>query len=490
MLSYRVEVTGPWWIALFIFGCQPDCGEGFAEDVDGDCVPDVDTSDSVTLDSQDTGTPLGYAYGDPIEVVRHQTEMGESNWHFLDVVALDEELVLVAGQGGLGVLEIESAQVRWGKAHQRIYDLAWDPSLEQAYMGTRLDRIDVMDLGDRDQPMPVGTMLEWLGYHEDIAADEGRVLVAAPQTGAVLLDGASLTMLSTIEASWASAVGLHGDLAVVGDADEIVLYDLAAPEEPLELDRVAVRATARDIAFDGEHLAVALGGHGVAVIELVDDTLVLRNQLDLPGPSYGVALDGDELWVSAWSEVALIGLGTGEPLLLGSEPVPTATSGLAARGGRAVAADWFELTTFVRHEGLAGPELLVPETAWSDGDDPPTATVKLSNLGAMTLEVSLSVQDPAISVSTDLVVLEPGETDTVSVSGETGSELRTQLDLVTNDPDETEVAIALGTGDQSVGLPHEELELQGFVYPDTNLAPYRLSEQTGRVVFLAYFSLY
>ena len=78
----------------------------------------------------------------------------------------------------------------------------------------------------------------------------------------------------------------------------------------------------------------------------------------------------------------------------------------------------------------------------------------------------------------------------MSVSGETGSELRTQLDLVTNDPDETEVAIALGTGDQSVGLPHEELELQGFVYPDTNLAPYRLSEQTGRVVFLAYFSLY
>ena len=473
--------------------CQEPCQEGFVRDDAGQCTParpppGSDRVDSRTTTDTDTGTApvLPLVYGDPLELVNVGTVGGSKAWHMLDVVALDDEVALASGNGGLALVELASGDQRWIESYGRTYDLAWDGGLERAYLGSREEEVLVVGLSDRERPETLGSFSDWEGYHEDLAADSGRVLVAAPQTGAVLVDGQSLEPLATIPAGWAAAVGLHGDRAVVGDAAELVLYDLSDPASPRELDREAVRATARDIDFDGARVGVALGGHGVAALDVVDDDLVLRGQLELPGACYGVALDGDELWASAWSEVALVWLGEGGPVVVGTEPIDTATVGISAHGGRTVAADWFGTTVVDRVEGLAGPELVVPETAWSDRDDPPTATVRIANLGAIPLEV-----EPRLgTVSLDALLLEPGESESVVVTGEPGQVLSTTLELLTNDPDEPQVAVEVRTGEQSVGLPHEELELQGYVYPDTNLTPYRLSEQRGRVVFLAYFALY
>ncbi len=430
---------------------------------------------------------LPHAHGDPL-VPFHSTGFGDqTDWHTLDVVILDDERAFCAGEGGVGVVRVSDGRTVWTQDHERVFDLAWDATLERIYLGTREAQVAVGELSEPETLTVVDTLQDWEGVHEDLAADAGRLLVAAPQTGAVLLDGATGETLAVLPASWAGAVGLAGDRAVVADGHEVVLWDVSEPAASAELDRLALRASGRDVAFDGRFVGVALGGHGVGVVEVVDDALVLRGELDLPGAAYGVALDGEELWVAAWTEVALVWLGHGGPVVLGSEPVSYAALGLDARDGRGVVADWAQVVSLDRVPGVAGPELTLPAQAWSDGADPPGAQVRVDNLGATTLAADLSCEGATVDV--DVLALDPGESAVVSVTGAAGEDLDATLRLATNDPDEATAVVLVQTGEASVGQPHPPLRLGGYVYPDTTTTPYDLQDQVDRVVFLAYFSV-
>jgi hypothetical protein len=276
----------------------------------------------------------------------------------------------------------------------------------------------------------------------------------------------------------------------VGDSNEIVLYDISDPGSPVALDRETVRATARDLVFDGEFIGAAMGGHGAAVLRVVDDQLVLKGEFDLPGSTYGMAIDGERLWTASWSDIGLIWLGAGGPVVIGTEPVDFFATGVGAAGGRVVVADWFATQSYEHVEGVAGPELVLPDQVFAIGEDVPKATILLANLGAMTLEATASTSEPGISLSATEFVLEPGQKTQFSVTGEAGRDLMTNVLVTSNDPDEPTVSVIVRTGEQSIGQPHEDFTVEGYVYPDSNLSPYTLSAQRGRVTFLAYFALY
>lgn len=485
-------------------GCGPTCADGFGENADGACVPYVqpdDTGEPATDDTglptdsgttPDTDPPLSLVWGDPILPLGGDEMAFDEGWEFVDAVALDDQQALAAGQGGYAIVELATGTHTLVKAFQRVYDLAWDAELERAYLGTRTYRVEVLDLADRGNPAPGGSFSDWEGVHEDLAASAGRVLVAAPETGALLYDGRSLSLLSVLPGDWIAAVGLHQDRAIVGDSNQIVLYDLGDPYQPVELDRVSLRASARDVVFDGVTVGVALGGYGAAVLRVSDDTLSLAAELDLPGSSYGVALDDQSLWVSSWSDVSLIWLGEGGPVTVGTEPVRSSTLGLAAAGGRALAADWFGTSAYEQVPGLAGPELDVPTllyTAETPGEIP-QASLLVANLGALPLSVSATVRDSWATLSEAAFTVAAGATTRLSVTGTTDRPLNTLVTLTTDDPDEETTEIELRNGQQSVGQPHDDFTVQGYVYPDPNLAPYSLGGPTGRVTFLAYFALY
>ncbi len=494
-------------LPLVTAGCTPPCADGFGRDSEGNCVPyrspgdtGVDTPDDTGGDTAtDTGTvtdtepveTLDLAYGDPILATgRESTEPDGPIYEFVDVVLLDDDHAAAVGEGGYVLVNVADGSHVWREGGPRVYDAAWDATLERLYLGSREREVYAVDLTDLQSPVQAGAVQAWSGYHEDLAADGGVLAVAALGDGAVLLDGVTLAPLATIEVGWCAAVGLAGDRAIVADGAEVLLYDVSDPAAPVELSRASVRATARNIDFDGEHVGVALGGHGVAVLEVEDDTLSLAGEFEQPGSTYGVALDGEYLWTSAWSEVGLIWLGKGGPVVVGTEPIEENTMGIGAGGGRAVAADWFQTAAFERVDGVAGPELQVPGTAWVIGDDPPTAIVEVTNLGAMDLEVDFSTEDTSLELDTDSLLIEPGGSERLVITGETGHPLSSVVEYVSNDPDEESGQLEVRTGEQSVGQAHTDFELEGFVPPDTNLEPYALSGQSGRVTVLAYFALY
>jgi hypothetical protein len=198
--------------------CTADCAQGFGVDREGNCVPFPGQGDSgrtpTETGSGDTGEPaeaLALVWGDPILKTGGTELSGDATWEFVDAVALDQDHALAAGQGGFALVGMSDGRHIWLEEFQRIYDLAWDASLNRAFMASRLDGVYVVDLQDLDQPRQLTKIQEWTGVHEDIAASAGRLLVAAPQTGAVLLDGTTGEVLSTIEAGWVGSVGLHED---------------------------------------------------------------------------------------------------------------------------------------------------------------------------------------------------------------------------------------------------------------------------------------
>ncbi len=476
------------WIA-----CAPDCPEGEGLNSEGECRPYVVPGTDPTTDPTGTTAPITLEWGDPILAWGGDvTDGGKHVWEFVDVVALDDETALGSGQGGYALIDLDDGGFDYREDFIRTYDLAWDPELQQAYAGTRLEGVYVLDLSNREAPTESGYIYDWYGQHEDLAASAGRLLVAAPGEGAVLVDGETRGVLATIEADWAYAVGLHEDRAVVADANEVVLYDLTDETDPVELDRAALTATVRDIAFDGETIGVSLGGHGVGVVRVEEDALRVDAELPLPGTSYGVALDGDLLWASAWSEVALVWLGAGGPVVLGTEAITYNTLGIGAANGRAIAADWFGVAAFEHVEGFMGPELYAPPQIFAvgEGDAPAEATIEVTNYGAMTLALTAEAQDETASLSEDSWSLEPGDSARFTITGQEGRPLSTEVFLESNDPDELHSSVEVRTAEQSIGQPHEDFTVEGFVYPDTNLTPYSISEQTGRVTFLAYFALY
>ena len=176
----------------------------------------------------------------------------------------------------------------------------------------------VLDVSDTGLPVQLAEAKPFEGYHEDISMDGERILVGAHDEGAVFFD-LELTQLATLPVDDAFAVGLVGDRAVVTHNTTLELWDVSDLDDAQLLDTVEMGGEGRDIAFDGAHLAVGLGGNGVGVYAVEsDDTLVHRGDLEVPGSAFGVSLDGDYLWASAWEETVLAWVGGGEPLPLGA----------------------------------------------------------------------------------------------------------------------------------------------------------------------------
>lgn len=423
--------------------------------------------------STDSGAAI-FSLGDPILTVGNVQESMRIEW--LDAAITGDNLGIVVGQGGFMTMGLDPPEILAKLEAERAYRVAVDGHF--AYLATRIHGVYSVDLSNPSQPRISQTHAISEGFHEDIAADAGRVLVGALDDGAILLDPA-LETLGVIPASYAFGVALQGDRALVADDDALVLWDITDPTAPAELNRAALRATGRDIAWQGEHVAVAMGGQGVAVFSLEGDTLEHRGDLEFPGTSFSVSIDGDDLWIAGWELAALAWLGEGGPVVRGHEPVQQSAMGVGARGGKALVADWMFATVLGSVPGVAGPELHVPERIGL-GSPEATVALPLRNWGAFPLEISLEAQ--GVNLSADHFNLAPGE-QVAPVLGGVGS-----LKVRSDDPDESSLSIDVYLAELGIGSLHPDFDLAGFTWPELQQRPYRLADAAGQVLMLAYFT--
>lgn len=464
-------------LLLVALGCKPPQHYYLTDDSEtpvGDSTPSVDTGDGTN--------PL--THGDPITT--YETTSGDfAEW--MDAEVLEDGRTVLIGVTGLAIVDTETGEaLRLPEGHGdgRAYRLAVDNDI--VYMASRADSIRRVDIsGDDPVFMDNGPGTQpTTGYHEDISAEGGIVLLGGLDEGLKVLDD-TLQTLATVEATSAFGVKKFGDRGLYTDADELVLLDLTDPTNPVELDRLTTAGTGRDIDVEGTRVAVAMGGSGVEIFRLEDDKLLSRGTLTLPGSAFGVDVDGDWAWIAAWETVGLAWLGAGGPVMVGHEDPVQSAMGLGARDGVAVIGDWMNITYMKRAGDFMGPEVHDPgPILYQQGATDPLP-VLYTNYGAETLEMELSIGSDW-SLSETSLTIEPGASELVTATP--GATQTMRIDWTSNDPDEATGHTNLDTATTGVGTTHPDFSLLGFTPPETATDTYSLSDYAGTNVFIAYFT--
>lgn len=490
-------------ISLGLTGCTADCPKGFEAKDDGNCYaayPDDPAKDSGG-DPGDSGDPDtdppwtgDFELGDPINFVesreaKNNDGEGLVEWVDAEVIA-DGAYGFMVGQGGIGVMDLDDSSMVAIEGTDRGYRTDVDGTF--AIVGTRERGVFTVDLSDPTAPQ-IGPRDQGnsYGYHEDVSTSDGLVLVGWRDDGGILLD-TDLNEVGKIPADDAFAVGLHGDRATLTDGTTLGLWDVSDPATPVQLDSLTMATEGRDISFDGTHVAVGLGGHGVAVYKVVNDQLVEHGSLEVPGSSLSVSLDGNFLWIGAWEVAALAYLGGPEAVMLGHEKGARSVMALGAGGNRAAIADWTYQTVMSVNLGVAGPELVVEDTLWF----PETATeddaqfLRVSNGGLFPLEVDLGEGSEGYTIEGGALTLQPGEKASVLITPPASPPEDVRIDYSSNDPDESQPSLFLKRAGDVLGQQHPDFTMQGFAWPENELADYTLSEQQGKVVYLVYWALF
>ena len=494
------------FLALFL-ACSPSpCAEGYGRLASGACVPLDDGRGTPELadtapvadtgsppadtDTVDTEQPLtDFELGDPLTTLgtdgRYSPADPQNPWnticHLTDAEVISAEHGLAVCDIGLVTVTLDDGQyLASDRIDLQASRLAWDASTETAWLATREHGIYPVEVSDPSAPV-TGETLD-APDHEDIAADGGRVLLAAREAGTLLLD-VDGTELAVASADESLAVALSGDAALAVDGEQLVLYRLEDDFE--ELDRVDLGAKGRDLDLDGTYVGVALGGEGAAAYRIDDDSLVELGEVDTPGPAYGVAVDGEHLYVGAWYATVVAFLGDGEPRVLGHEDALQWSMGVGAVDGHVLVADWFYSAALELQEGVGGPELVAPTTVWVNDDE---VAVSIENAGLFDLDVELAPPGGG-HVEPESLTLSPGGVEAVTITLPDGFGDEASMTLRTNDPDEQDATLTLRSAGQSLGSEHPDFELLGFTPPSSDLSTYRLSDYRGSVVFLAYFSV-
>jgi hypothetical protein len=476
---------------LLALACTPPpCPEGFEAREDGNCYPspaqpDSPAGDSEAPDSDDSEPPdsdpwvVDLELGDPLEISEGLSYPG---WEFLDGAILEDGRLLAVGQGGWMLADPATGGRTSSGDIDRVYRLALDGDL--AYAASRTGRVTQLKLGSGNPEQGAREKVSE-GYHEDIAADDGRVLVGAQEEGALLLDE-QLRRVATVPASFAGGVALLGDVGLMTDDDELVLLDMSS-STPVELERAALRGRGRDIAFDGANVAVAMGSEGVDVFELSDGALVYSGPLDMPGSAFSVTLDGDMLYVAAWEVIVAAWLGGDRPVVVGHEEPHHSAWAVAARDGVLAVMDWGTLTPMTLNEGVAGAEVHPPDQVWVPPESTDPFSVPLTNYGAFELELELD-GGGSVDVSPPSLTLAPGEQGVFTLTPSSPWKGQRDLQLSTNDPDERNAQLKLRETEGSIGAVHPEMMLEGFVPPSASTEVYDLADYRGKPVFIAYFT--
>lgn len=483
---------------LLVSGCATaePCPEGSAREKDGLCYLLGDApGDSATPDGSDSGDPdpdpdPGTETGDPI-LTRgtSETEPGAMLVEWVDAAMINDDYGLVVGQGGYGVIDARTGALVVKGDERRGLRVATDGNL--AAIATRTDGMPLLDLTDPLNPARLNSLrFDGIdGPHEDVAVDGGRILLGYHSNGALLLN-AEGTTLTTIPGDDIFAVALQGDRALVTDGTALELWDLTDLGAPVQLATTTMSAEGRDLAWQGEHVAVGMGGGGTGVWSLVGDVFTHRADLFTPGSALSVDIDEDRLWIGAWEVSALADLAVEPPVVIGHESPTFSAMGIAAAGGRAVVADWFASAALEAVDGMRSPEVVPPRDLYFPLDSDIALAATFENGGTGELVISVDAPSDGYTVSPTSLALAPGAAGVVVVTPPSDGRPRTTMRWSSNDIDEPEGTVLLAAADQGVGSEHVDFSLQGFEVPDRSLRTYNFADTRGKVVVLVYWALF
>ena len=355
----------------------------------------------------------------------------------------------------------------------------------------------VVDISNPSNPYSLGRVDGTNNFIlENLDADGNLLAVAAHEDGVLLYDISNpqnLELRSTIGASNAWGVRLRGGYAYIEDELFVNIYDISDNSNPIYINQVETSNAVKDIALTESFMYVALGSDGVDIYDLSDpenplfldnyDTNTLANRIS-PFENKLAVSDWDDVDILQWDGVSLN--------RVGYKNTGNRTMAIATKDNYIYSAEWASVQAFEFGEvsgadiDLSTLELNYP---YVENGSSYSLSVEVINNGNSTLIIE---DDYLTNGDFDLINqlnnLEPSQSQLIEIAYN-ASNLNSAgvYRIYTNDTDEPLVMCETnGNIDgANIGEPAIDFELD---YVANGQGSFKLSEQLGKVVVIAFFA--
>lgn len=471
------------------------------------CDPGVDV-DGVTVG----------AWADPFT---HESLMEFSAFfEILEVRASPHDDLLFMCTGVHGLMMVDAADPQ---ALQPLWTLKGDlghgtyPRCQ--HLAVEPDRLYFTNRGDEIQPTPfvaaysndplsptqLGVYTEEGRSFEGVASDGERAYVAMHADGVRVLEWAEDELVAGPligGLGFAYGLAVHGEYLFVADgAAGLKVVDRASLEV---VGAAAFAGTARSVEIDPDTDTawVAAGDAGLVGVDMSDPAAPqVVGVADTPGLSLQVSLGAGHAYVADWNDLRIFDVSDPtSPTLVAAETLTTVAPfprvlGVGTRDDLAFIGEWTGMYVGRLHPGVQAPELRVDPGDLDFGRVEPQATrsreLTVVNDGQADLvvcRVEIEEGSPYV-VEPSSLALAPGESATLTVtfSPVDAAPAHATLTLVSDDPDQPALTVALGGNESGldVGDPAPEV-----VIDLTDGGQWQLSDHTDSVVVLAYFATF
>jgi hypothetical protein len=338
---------------------------------------------------------------------------------------------------------------------------------------------------------------------EGVAVDGDHVWVALHENGIAAYAKTGLAEVSKLS-GFANAAGVaaaSGRLYVADLTGELVVVDVRDARAPRVTGRVSVSGSAQSIALEGSHAFVALGAGGFAIVDVADPAAPrVLSTVNTPGSATQVAVSKGFAFVSDWTDVRAFDVrDPAKPRLLGTERPPSAKTfsrvlGIGAMNDTVFVGEWSALHAYRFDATASAPDLLLPLPAVEIGTvaagASQTFSLPIENAGTEPLVIHrLTSSNASFTFSAPSLNVPAASTGalTVTYTAATTDEVSATLTLESDDPDEPTRTIPANANRPGIGVgdpaPAVEVDVLGG-------SRFRLSEQRGNVVLLAYFATF
>ena len=355
----------------------------------------------------------------------------------------------------------------------------------------------VVDISNPSNPQSLGRVNGTSNFIlENLDADANMLAVAAHEDGVFLYDISNpenLQLRSTISTNNAWGVRLKDGYAYIADDLFVKIYDISNSSNPVFINQIQTSNAVKDIALTNSFMYVALGSDGVNIYDFsnIENPIFLDNY-NTNTLANRISPFEDKLAVSDWDDVDILQWDGTSLNRVGYKNTGNRTMAIATKDNYIYSAEWASVQAFEFGEvsgadvDLSTLELNYP---YVENGDSFSLSVEVINNGNSILIIEDDyLTNSDFEIINELNNLEPNQSQTVEIAYN-ASNLNSAgvYRIYTNDSDEPLVMCEInGNIDgANIGEPAIDFDLD---YVANGQGSFKLSEQLGKVVVIAFFA--
>ena len=355
----------------------------------------------------------------------------------------------------------------------------------------------VVDISSPSNPQNLGRVAGTNNFIlENLDAENNMLAVAAHEDGVLLYDISNpqdLQLRSTINSDNAWCVRLKDGYAYIADELVVKIYDISNTSDPVFINQIETSNAIKDIALTQSFMYVALGSDGVDIYDLYNlESPIFLDNYNTNTLANRISPFENKLAVSDWDDEDVLEWDGNSLNRVGYKNTGNRTMAIATKDNYIYSAEWASVQAF-EFGPVSGPDIdlntLELNYPYVNDGDSYSLSVEVINNGSSTLNiVDDYVTNSHFEIVNQLNDLEPDQSQTVEIIYN-ASDLNSAgaYRIYTNDPDQAMVMCETnGNIDgANIGEPAIDFELD---YIANGEGSFRLSDQLGKVVVIAFFA--